>query len=206
MDWVFGETAASRPREKSGASVYPEPLVAWLKRASGVSKILPEPRRVLQSSPLLVARPVHVTAVEWNRRDVHLGARILHLPAVDDVDQRHVLLVVNAAHRERLEDQAEPLGKHLFAARTGVDVADRHRPGLSAGDRRVGWIDEPVSLGEPVDQAAAEPADMTGHALHLRVSNSLDDDAVAGPIVPELADILGGSRGDNGEESKAADN
>ena len=142
---------------------------------------------MLKSSPLLVADRVHVTAVKRDRRDAHLRARILHLPAVNDVDQRHVLLVVDATHRKRFEDKAEPLGKHLLAARAGVDVADRHRPGLLAGDRRVGWIDEPVSLGEPVDHATAEPADMAGHALDLRVRDRLDDNAVAGPIVPESA-------------------
>lgn len=38
---------------------------------------------MLKSLPLLVARSVHVTAVERDRRDAHLGARILHLPAVE---------------------------------------------------------------------------------------------------------------------------
>ncbi len=42
-----------------------------------------EPRSMLKSLPLLVARSVHVTAVERDRRDAHLGARILHLPAVE---------------------------------------------------------------------------------------------------------------------------
>jgi hypothetical protein len=94
------------------------------KAGNGAAKIVSEPRRMLQASPLLIARPVHVTAVKRNRRDAHLGASILHLAAVDDVDQRHVLLVVNAAHRERLEDQTEQV-----ADRSAPDVADRKRSG-----------------------------------------------------------------------------
>ena len=39
-----------------------------------------------QSSPLFIADPGHLTPVERDRRNTHLGAGILHLTAVDDVN------------------------------------------------------------------------------------------------------------------------
>src|SRR5690348_14272105 len=140
---------------------------------------------------LLVLRPGDLAVEQRHGRDRHLGARVLHLAAVDDVDQRIVLLVEDAPHGERLEDQADALGEDLLAARAGVDVADGDRPGLAAGDRRVRRIDEPVSLGQPVDEAAVEARDMAGHALDLGIRRRLDDDAVAGPVVAEGADLIG---------------
>ena len=82
---------------------------------------------------LRVAGPFRVNAIKRHRRDAHFCARILNLSAVDDINQRFILFVVDAAHSERLEDQAEPLGKHFFAASTHVDVADPDRASLATG-------------------------------------------------------------------------
>ena len=80
------------------------------------------------------------------------------------VYQRVVLLVVDAVHDLLLPDQADALLEDFLAILAKVDVADRDRPGLAAGDRRVGWILEPVALLQTVDDAAVEIGDVTGDA------------------------------------------
>src|SRR3954451_8841995 len=91
-------------------------------------------------------RPGRTGVEEGDRRDAHLRARVLHLARIGDIDQRVVLRVVDAAHREHLEDQAASLGEHLLALLAQVDVADDDRRGLAARDRAVRRVLEPVAL------------------------------------------------------------
>ena len=144
--------------------------------------------------------PAHLLTVQRHAADRHLGRGVLHLAAVGDVKERLVLLVIDAADAEAFEDQAHPLAEHLLALRPLLDLADRDRPGLAAGDRGVGRVLEPVALSQPVEDAAAEVGEVAGHTLHLRVLDRLHDDAVARPVVREAAHLVrAGGRGEEGE-------
>src|SRR6185312_9827537 len=66
-------------------------------------------------------------------------------------------------------------------------------------------IDEPVSLGQPVDETAVEARDVAGHALDLGIRHRLDDDAVAGPVVAEAADIIGEGGKRQSDQKKGGD-
>src|SRR5690606_19756251 len=78
--------------------------------------------------------PARVAAEQRHGRDRHLGARLLDLPRIGDVDQRVVLAVVDPPHGDRLEDQALTGAEDLLAVPAQIDVADDDRPGLPAGD------------------------------------------------------------------------
>src|SRR5262249_43961892 len=77
-------------------------------------------------------------------------ARILYLSAVDNVDQGRVLLVVDAPHRERLEDEAKPLGEHFFTARASIDVAFSR----NMTERQVPCVDLPSFGATSVNSSA----------------------------------------------------
>jgi hypothetical protein len=109
--------------------------------------------------------------------------------------------VVDPTHGELLEHQAFALVEHLLALLVALDVADHHRAGLPARNRCVGGVLEPVALAQAIDHAALEVADVTGHALDLRVLDGLDHDLVAQPVVGETADLLGRS-GYGGQEAR----
>ena len=70
--------------------------------------------RPLPSRPPSVF-PRHLLAPEGHGRDGHLRAAVGDLTAVDDVDQRLILLVIDAPDRERLEDEADAIGEDLLA-------------------------------------------------------------------------------------------
>src|SRR5690242_1629797 len=57
----------------------------------------------------LALGPHHVLAVERHGRDRHLRRAVLHLARMREIDQRLVLLVVDAVHHLLLPDQAEAL-------------------------------------------------------------------------------------------------
>src|SRR5271157_1490569 len=138
----------------------------------------------------LAGGPRGVGVEQRDRRQAHFRARVFDLAAVGDIDQCVGGLVVDPAHRDRLEEQAHPLGEDLLALGTGDDLADHDRPGLLTGDAAVRGVLEPIPLGQTIDDAAIEMHEVTGDAADLRVGNRLDDDTVAGPVVAEPADLV----------------
>src|SRR5712671_6587578 len=102
----FSSTITSRPpraRTRATASPTTPAPITTHSTASVIARLL------------LVPCPGDFAAEQRHGRDRHLGARVLHLAAVDDVDQRLVLLVVDAPHRQRLENETQALGEHLLA-------------------------------------------------------------------------------------------
>src|SRR5277367_887929 len=130
-----------------------------------------------------------MVVVQRDGGKAHLGAGVLDLPAVGDIDQGVVLLVVDPAYRYRLEEQAHSLREDFLALGAEGDLADRNRPGLGAGNGAVRRVLEPVPFGQPVEHAAVEMNDVAGDAGHLRVGKGLDHQPVAGPVIGKAADL-----------------
>lgn len=107
-----------------------------------------------------------------------------------EINQRVALAVVDAVGDQLLEVQAPSLVEDRLAVPVEVDVACGHRPGRLARDGRVRGILESIALLEPVDHAALEIGQVTGHALNLGVLDRLDD-VVSDPVRSDLSDDSG---------------
>jgi hypothetical protein len=84
-----------------------------------------------------------------------------------DVHQAVAAGSVYAAHGELLEHGPLALLEDFPAGPVGIDVADRDRAGLQAGNRGVGRVLEPVALAEPVPDAAVEVGEVADNAGDL---------------------------------------
>jgi hypothetical protein len=84
-----------------------------------------------------------------------------------DAHQAVAAGLVDAAHGELLEHEALALVEDFLAGLVGIDLADRDRAGLQAGNREVGRVLEPVALAEPVPDAAVEVGEVADDAGDL---------------------------------------
>src|SRR5271156_5668197 len=104
-----------------------------LRVPSWFSTKFPQRREIFGSAKSgFAGGPIRVGVVERDGGEAHLGAGVLDLPAVGDVDERVVFLVVDPAHRDRLEKEAHALREDFLAAGPERDLADRDRPGPGA--------------------------------------------------------------------------
>ena len=87
-----------------------------------------------------------------------------------------------------LKIRLRPSVKTSSPARSRSMSPDDDWPGRLTGDGRVGRILEPVALLQPVNQAALEIGQVTGHALDLRVLDGLDHNVVSDPVRSDLPD------------------
>ncbi len=132
----------------------------------------------------------NILPVKRDRRDRHFRRALDRSAAEGDVDQRVVRRIVDPTHRELLEDEALLLREDFLAALAPIDIADRDRPGLAAGDRRVRGVFKPVSFRRAIPEPAVEIAEMTGDAGDFRVLQRFKLDLVADEVVLELTNLF----------------
>ena len=124
---------------------------------------------------------------------------------MDEIDQRVVLLVIDAGNNQLLPDQRQPGTKHFFSALRQVDAADLDRSGLAAGDGVIGRILKPVPLAQLIDNAAVEIGHVAGDARNFRIRYGVDQDIVTRPVYADLSHNLGGSgKGSKGQERRTS--
>jgi len=110
---------------------------------------------------------------------------------VDKIDQGVIRLVVDTADNELFPDQRHALPKNLFTALGQIDVANFDRAGLAAGNGIVRRIFKPVAIFQPVYDTTFEIGDVTRHPTDFGIGDCLDDNVVADPVDPDLANDFG---------------